>query len=126
MIKGIGVDIVEIARIKKAIEAHPKTFIKRILTESEIKSFEDHFSQETHIAGRFAAKEAISKALGCGIGEELSWQDLEVLNDNKGKPYVNLSGNALERFPDLEIQLSISHDKSSAIAFAIVTRKTVS
>ena len=119
MITGIGTDIVEIARIVRAILRHNTHFIERILTEKEIAYCRKHRQFETHFAGRFAAKEAISKALGCGIGETLSWHDIEIVNDSLGKPCVNLSLKAKEHFKEIKIELSISHNKTQAIAFAI-------
>lgn len=121
MITGIGTDIVEIARITRAISKYNNHFIHRILTLQEISYCQKHRQFETHCAGRFAAKEAVSKALGCGIGEKLSWHDIEIVNNSLGKPCVLLSERAKKHFPDVNIELSISHNKTQAIAFAIAT-----
>ncbi len=112
-IQGIGVDIIEIERIQDSIEKHGDHFLNRIFTPLEISYCLSHARPETHFAGRFAAKEAISKALGSGFGKELSWKDLEILSDEKGKPIVH--------YQDYLIHLSISHCRTYAVAMAIVS-----
>ena len=114
MIKGIGLDIVEIKRIAQLAERQPK-FIRRILTEAEI----DHYSTLTggrryeFLAGRFAAKEAFAKARGTGIGTDLSFTDIEVRKDQLGKPYIALP---IEK----GVHLSITHSKDFAAAQVII------
>src|SRR6476620_6914225 len=89
MIKGIGIDITEIGRVKRILERQPR-FPERILTEKEIKRFEQLKGQRKmeYFAGRFAAKEAFSKANGTGIGKKLSFLDIEVTVDQAGKPCI--------------------------------------
>jgi len=91
MIVGIGIDLVEMQRIKEMIEKQPK-FLDRILTENEMTVFHSLSKkrQVEFLAGRFAAKEACSKAFGTGIGKEISFQDIEILNDEKGKPILKV------------------------------------
>ena len=115
MIKGIGIDIIEIERIAKVIERRGTHFIKRIFTRNEERSG-DHAI--TYYAGRFAAKEAVVKALGTGF-RGISWQDIEILNDSLGKPYVTLAVDVARRFGSPELLISISHSKTSACAFCI-------
>ena len=120
MIKGIGIDIIEIDRIKKAMEKRD-SFIERLFTENEVVLFKRKNYKVESIAGNFAAKEAISKALGTGIA--FSWKNIEVLRDEKGKPYANLSGNAKKIFDDKKcknLQISISHSKEYAVANCII------
>ncbi|WP_078429415.1 holo-ACP synthase [Alkalihalobacterium alkalinitrilicum] len=115
MIKGIGIDIVEIARIKQAIERTDK-FILRILTENERKKYHTLTKQRQfeYVAGRFAAKEAFVKAIGTGISKEVGWQDIEVVNDvNSGKPSIAWKGND-------KVHVSISHSKEFAVAQVII------
>ncbi len=112
MIKGLGIDIIEIERIAKAIEK--KGFIERIFTRNERPAA----ANVTHYAGRFAAKEAVVKALGTGF-RGITWQDIEVLNDSLGKPYVTLSPEISKRFDNPQLLLTISHNKSSALAVCI-------
>jgi holo-[acyl-carrier protein] synthase len=114
MISGIGIDIVELDRIKSIIERQPK-FIQRILTKNEQLMFEKLASQRKieFLAGRFAAKEAFAKANGTGIGTELSFLDIEIQKDPKGKPYISL--------PLLQgVHLSISHSRDYAVAQVII------
>ena len=121
---GIGIDIAEIYRIKDILEKNNR-FINKIFTENERKYFESkNFRVET-IAGNFAAKEAISKALGTGI-RNFEFKDREVIRDEKGKPIVKTYNN-LEKicidYNVLEIKVSISHSDNYAVANAIVIVK---
>jgi len=117
MVKGIGVDIIEIERIKKAVEKSDR-FVKRLFTENEIEYFKSKNMKAETIAGNFAAKEAIVKALGTGL-RGFQWTDIEVLRDEFGKPVVHLQGGAKTVATDrgiTEIMLSISHCKEYAVA----------
>ena len=122
MIIGIGTDIVEIRRIKKIMNDKSNSFLKKIFTDKEIKLLEERNLRSEYIAGRFAAKEAISKALGTGF-REFSFRDITVLNDELGKPIVKLDGNA-KKIADKNgktiLHLSISHGDDAAIAYAIL------
>lgn len=116
MIKGIGIDIVEIDRIKRLIEKQPK-FLARVLTGTELDSYQSRSGRRRYeyAAGRFAAKEAFAKAMGCGIGEQLSFQDIEILSDEKGKPYIQA--------PFSEgVHLSITHSREYAAAQVIIEK----
>jgi holo-[acyl-carrier protein] synthase len=113
MIKGIGIDIIELSRVQEMINRQPK-FIGRVLCPSEIDTFEtlsDHRKTE-FLAGRFAAKEAYSKANGTGIGKTLSFQDIEIVNDHLGKPVILK--------PEGQSHLSISHSRQYAVAQVII------
>ena len=116
-----GIDIVEINRIKKDIETLRSKFLYRIFTEKEIEYCESKKNQKYQsYAARFAAKEAIYKALSNYIKTEYTWKDFEVLNDEKGKPYVNLGINVDE----LEsLSLTLSHCKEYAVASVIAVYK---
>jgi holo-[acyl-carrier protein] synthase len=120
MIKGTGVDIIEIKRIAKSIERLGQHFLDRLFTHKEQAYCLRYQASERHFAGRFAAKEAISKAIGTGIGEELGWHDVEILNDDNGRPYVVLSDSIKSVCGDAQISVSISHNHEQAVAFAIV------
>lgn len=114
MIVGIGVDIVSVKRIEKACEK--EAFINRILTP------EEKFKDPYHFAGIWAAKEAVSKALGVGIGS-LSFQDISIINDKFGKPEIKLSFTGQEflcKIGGENIFVSISHEKEYAIAQVII------
>lgn len=119
--KGLGTDIIEVERIRSSFNEYPDKFLAKILTLKEIaycSSFKEPFLHY-HIAGRFAAKEAVAKALGTGFGEELSFHDIEIFNNAQGKPEVKLSEKADNHFDSPTFLLSISHCKSHAIATAI-------
>jgi len=126
MILGIGTDLIEIERIKRSFERYGARFLDRIFTEREQNYCLKHKQKETHLAGRFAAKEAISKALGTGITEIVGWKDIEIINNTQGKPEVILSNailaNHFNQQGHLYIQLSISHTHTHALAFAIIEK----
>ncbi len=115
MIKGLGNDIIEISRIEGVIARLEKRFLDRVFTKKEQEYCLKHKESAKNFAGRFAAKEAIVKALGSGI----SWLDMEILNDENGKPVVYLSSTVKEHFDDPKIMISISHCKEYATAVAI-------
>ena len=114
---GIGNDIIEINRIEKAIKK--ANFITKVFTENEIKLFEIKGNRAEFFAGRFTGKEAISKALGTGF-REFSLTDIEILNNELGKPYVTFK-NSIESYnKKYFIDISISHCKEYATAVAII------
>ncbi|MDQ0418432.1 holo-[acyl-carrier protein] synthase [Croceifilum oryzae] len=121
MIFGIGTDIVEIDRIAKV---HSDRFTKRILSHAE-QIHLSSLSKRTieYIAGRFAAKEAISKALGTGIGSQLGFHDISIVKDELGAPRVQLAEHVMESFfgdRHARILLSISHSRRYAVATAVI------
>lgn len=111
----VGTDIIEIQRIEQAIVRHGKRFQDRLFTALEQEYCDKHEFSSRNYAGRFAAKEAIAKALGTGFGKELSFADIEIYNDDSGKPVVSIQGERRE-----DITLSISHCKDYAVATAII------
>lgn len=118
-ILGLGNDIVEIARVRQSIERHGLHFLNRLFTHREQDYCYKFKDPVPHFAGRFAAKEAISKALGTGFGAHLSWHDIEILNDEHGKPVITLSDNMKKHFNNPNIHVSISHSNDNATAVAI-------
>jgi holo-[acyl-carrier protein] synthase len=113
-----GVDIIEIARIREALEHHAGRFLRRVYTDGEQARYGERIPE---LAVRFAGKEAVSKVLGTGF-TGISWRDIEILNDARGKPTVTLSGRARERATELglsHIEISLSHSREYAVAFAI-------
>ena len=121
-IVGIGTDIIECLRIAQMIERHGELFITRVFTEHEIGYCAARKAATQHYAGRWAAKEAVLKALGTGWRRGISWRDIEVRNQPSGAPTVALRGGAkevLERAGIERIHLSISHCRSHAIAYAV-------
>ena len=119
MIVALGVDIIEIARIEDAFARLGHRFRDRIFTESEIAYCESRGSRHASYAARFAAKEAVMKALGTGWGDGVRWRDIEVRRAESGGPSVFLTGQAFERFRELgaaKVHLSLSHSREIAIA----------
>jgi holo-[acyl-carrier protein] synthase len=119
-VEGVGTDIIEVDRIRKAIQRQGKAFLDRVFTAHEQAYCEGFQEPERHYAGRFAAKEALAKALGCGIGASLSWLDVEVLAEDSGKPILSFSEKAEKSFPKRRSHLSISHCKSYATAVVLL------
>ena len=122
MIKGIGVDMVEIERVHRLIE-QDQGFAKRIFTEREIAYCEAKFSKAQHYAARFTAKEAFFKALGTGFRGGMSWRDVEVENDELGKPQLRLTAAALRHFRRHKLKqtlLSLSHTREMAVALVVI------
>ena len=126
MIAGQGVDIAEIQRISQAIIKGGDAFLNRVYTEKEIAEAQNKKqAQIAYYAGRWAAKEALSKALGCGIGKNCSFTDIEVLTLPSGAPFMTLSGNALRAFEQLECEnifVSISHEQNYAVAMVTLEK----
>lgn len=123
MIRGIGTDIIEIKRLEPVLERLGDKFVQRILTPAEIVFYQNHKMPVRMLAKRFAAKEAVAKALGTGIGRGVSWQDMELKHNDSGAPIMELSGGAAERMHFLDAEncfLSLSDEKEYAVAFAII------
>jgi holo-[acyl-carrier protein] synthase len=115
MIIGVGIDIIEVRRIKGMMEKYGDKFFKRILTDNEINYCRSYKANpEVHFAGRFASKEAYSKAIGTGISKNFVWKDIEVLNDEKGKPYIRHTRE--NEYSHLHFEISISHTKEYGCA----------
>ena len=119
---GIGTDIIECLRIAQMIERHGELFIRRVFTDHEIAYCSTKKAATQHYAGRWAAKEAVLKALGTGWVRGISWRDVEVRHRPGGAPTVLLRGGAkevLERSGITRMHISISHCRSHATAYAI-------
>lgn len=119
---GIGTDIVNIERVERSYERHGDKFAERILAESELESYYQTKHKVKFLAKRFAAKEAISKALGTGMREGIDFKQLIVRKGDLGKPIVELTGKAqlwAEQHNISTVHLSISDEKDHAVAFAI-------
>ncbi|NVN89371.1 MAG: holo-[acyl-carrier-protein] synthase [Desulfuromonadales bacterium] len=123
MIFGIGTDIVDISRFQRFVDNNNTTLLKRLFTEQEQVVCSAKRSSASCYAARFAAKEAFLKALGTGLREGISWLDMEVVNDDLGKPDLCLSGRARELYREKNIKrlfLSLSHDANCAIAMVVL------
>lgn len=121
MIVGIGTDIVEVDRINKAMDRNIK-FIEKVLSEEEMSLATNGHYKSEFVAGRFAAKEAISKALGTGF-RSFGFKDIIIKNDELGKPIVILKEKVrkiAETYGNYKIHISITHERQNAIAFVII------
>ena len=123
MILGTGIDIIEVARIAASFEKFGERFVNRILLPGEIAYCLAHRKPAPFLAVRFAAKEAISKAFGTGIGAELGWQDMEIRRKESGEPFVVLHGKGEILFTargGKKLHVSLSHTENYAAATAIL------
>ncbi len=114
----LGVDIIEIERIEKAMERFGKRFLHRVYTDAELRVCRN---KPSRLASRFAAKEAVMKSLGTGT-KGVGWREIEILHDAKGKPLVSLCGRARNRAEDLglgELAVSLSDSRDYAVAFVV-------
>jgi len=117
MIVGTGVDITEVRRLKQAVQRWGDDFLNRLFTKDELENAKTRAGLYQHLAGRFAAKEAVFKAVG---DKNLNWKDVQILNDKEGKPVcVLLNGKGKE----IDVKISISHVKTYAVANAVVSQK---
>jgi holo-[acyl-carrier protein] synthase len=124
VIFGVGTDIIEVGRIQKMV-AKGRKYLDTIFTEKEIEYCETKARKSEHYAARFAAKEATLKALGVGWRDGFAFSDIEVINDQQGKPQVFLHGNVknlLEHYQINQVSISLSHTKESAIAVIILEK----
>lgn len=120
MVKGLGVDIIEIARIRRTIEDQGDAFLRRIFTAREIAYCTAKANPSQHFAARFAAKEAVSKAMATGWSGDFAWCDVEVMNDEAGRPQVALHGRVGERLAGSRVLVSLSHSDAHVVAVALI------
>lgn len=123
MIVGIGTDIIEVKRIDEAIQKYGERFVRRIFTEAEIEYCSARKAAAMHYAGRFASKEAAFKALQRGWGGEVSWKDVEIVNEPSGAPRLHFYGKALEIAQEKKVtasHVSISHIQDLATAIVVL------
>jgi len=124
MIIGLGADIIETERIRNLIKRSGDTFLNRCFNKDEIEYCNNKANRYQHYAGKFAAKEAVFKALKMHWTEGFKWKDISIINDNYGAPEACLSGLLKERADELKItmvQISISHCQQYAVAIALLT-----
>jgi holo-[acyl-carrier protein] synthase len=128
MIFGIGIDTIEVSRIEQTIANYGDQFLSRIFTHDEIAYCNFRRFHAEHFAARFAAKEAFAKAIGTGIRRGFIWKEVEVQNENSGKPVIVLHGSMIEKTgkivaSEYQIQLSLSHTKNVAEAIVIIEKR---
>jgi holo-[acyl-carrier protein] synthase len=119
-IVGVGVDVVEVARLREAMERQEGRFAGKIFTDAEIAYCRARKHPFEHFAARFAAKEAVAKALQTGWSGVFQWKDVEVMNDPSGAPHVLLHNKMAEQLRGKQIHLSLSHTEFTVIAFAVI------
>lgn len=124
MIYNIGIDIIEVERIKKAIQKNPR-FLQKIYRPSEVKYCQKKKYSAIHFAGRFAAKEALSKALQTGMSSGVTFYDIEIKNKQPGAPYIIAHGKTKQLLRKLDIQnifVSISHIQANSVAVVVLEK----
>jgi len=124
VIVGIGIDVVEINRMRELIERWGERFFEKVFTEREIEYASSKADGTQHYAGRFAVKEAVAKALSTGWSSGFRWKDVEVTNDDSGKPSVQLYGNVKNLLKESKVFVSISHSENVIVAMAIIETGT--
>ena len=125
MIAGIGVDIVDVSRVAKLLERHGERFLRRVFTDAEAAYAKGSGNPAERLAGRFAVKEAVMKALGTGKSQGILWRDVETVRGPMGKPVVHLHGQAvrwLRYRGGNQVHVSITHDGGKAMAFVILAK----
>jgi holo-[acyl-carrier protein] synthase len=122
MIYGLGIDLVQIKRIEKALDRFGDRFARRIMGEEERELFRERRDKATFLAGRIAAKEAVMKTISTYFDTGgLYFKMIQILNDYYGRPYIHLEDKIREKIFDKEIKISITHDRESAAAVAIMS-----
>ncbi len=120
---GIGVDLVENARIEHSLERFGERFLRRVFTAGEIQYSQSMKFPARHLAARFAAKESVSKAFGTGIGKSMGWKDIDVRRKDTGEPFVVLEGGAKKLAEERrvsKVSISLSHTEHHAMAMIVV------
>src|SRR6266404_6122419 len=120
---GIGVDLVEVERIQHSLDRFGERFMKRVFTEGEIVYCQSMKFPARHFAARFAAKEAVSKAFGTGIGKAMGWRDIDIHKKPSGEPFVVLGGSAKSLAEERKIRgvwVSLSHSEQHAVATIVL------
>jgi holo-[acyl-carrier protein] synthase len=125
MICGIGIDLVRVERVRAIAERWQARFLDRLYTQAERRACMNKAAPYASLAARFAAKEAVFKALGTGWSDGVSWRDIQVLNDRSGRPRATVSGRLktlMKRAGVTGIHVSLSHEADYAVAEAVLTR----
>ena len=116
---GTGVDLVEVPRFRKSVQRWGGRMLSRLFTPAELSYCRSYRDPHEHLAVRFAAKEAVVKAIGAPKGLALEWKDLEIIRASSGQPGVKFKGS-LSRWKKLKVHLSLSHTRQYAVASAVV------
>lgn len=122
-IVGIGVDVVDVKRMKIVLDARGTPLIKKIFTDAEVAYCISKKNSHEHFAARFAAKEAVSKAMQTGWTGKFRWRDVEVVNDPSGAPKIVLYDYVSEQLASCRIHISLSHTENTVVAFVVIEKK---
>jgi len=120
IIQGIGVDVVDVQRLKGTLEKQGTAFTDKVFTEQEVAYCRGKKNPHEHFAARFAAKEAVGKAMQTGWRGQFRWKDVEVVNEPSGAPKVVLYREVAETLRDCTVHLSLSHTENTVVAFAVI------
>ena len=120
VIRGIGVDVIDMQRIRTTIEEMGHAFLRKLFTEGEVAYCQSKRAPHQHFAARFAAKEAVSKALQTGWSGVFRWKDVEVVNEPSGAPKILLHNDLAEVLSNCTVHLTISHTDTTVVAFAVI------
>ena len=125
MVIGIGIDIIEIDRIKESVNKYGKHFLNKIYTEKELEYCLSKTDKYQHLAARFAAKEAVYKALSSGWHKDIGWKNIEITNEPNGMPIVTLNGEVQEFLSEQKsLKISISHSRDYVASMAIIYKES--
>lgn len=120
IIQGIGVDIVDVRRLKKTLDEQGKAFLAKVFTEQEVAYCKARRKSHEHFAARFAAKEAVGKAMQTGWSGQFRWKDVEVVNEPSGAPHIVLYREVAQTLKNCTVHLSLSHTENTVVAFAVI------
>lgn len=120
IIQGIGVDVVDVLRLRNTLAEQGKAFLDKVFTDKEVAYCQGKRNPHEHFAARFAAKEAVGKAMQTGWGGHFRWKDVEVVNEPSGAPKIVLYREVAETLKDCTVHLSLSHTENTVVAFAVI------
>jgi holo-[acyl-carrier protein] synthase len=122
-ILGIGVDVVDVQRMKEVLEKQGKVFLDKVFSDMEVTYCKTHKRPYIHFGARFAAKEAVAKAMRTGWSGAFHWRDIEVVNDQSGAPHILLSRDVAKALDQCTVHLSLSHTENTIVAFVVLESK---
>jgi holo-[acyl-carrier protein] synthase len=122
-IQGIGVDVVDVQRMKAVLVRQGKIFLNKVFSDMEVTYCKTRKRPYIHFAARFAAKEAVAKAMHTGWSGAFHWRDIEVVNDQSGAPHILLSSNVAKALEQCTVHLSLSHSETTVVAFVVLESK---
>jgi holo-[acyl-carrier protein] synthase len=122
-ILGIGVDVVDVQRMKDVLEKQGKVFLDKVFSDMEVTYCKTRRKPYIHFGARFAAKEAVAKAMRTGWSGAFHWRDIEVVNDQSGAPHILLSRDVARALDQCSVHLSLSHTDNTIVAFVVLESK---